>query len=72
VQSDPATLKLAKRLSRDILHREIPDDKAQVAVAAVHYSFGTIMGAVYGGLAEYVPKATAGFGSARYGVVRGR
>ena len=67
-QSDPATLKLAKRLSRELLHRELSEDQAEIAEAAVHYSFGTIMGAVYGGLAEYIPETTAGFGSA-YGTI---
>lgn len=63
-QSDPATLTLAKRLSREYLHREIPDENIQSAEAAVHYAFGAAMGAVYGGLSEYVPQAKAGFGSA--------
>jgi putative membrane protein len=63
-QSDPATLKLARKLSRQILQREISDEKIQAAEAAVHYGFGTVMGGVYGGLSEYVPQARAGFGSA--------
>jgi putative membrane protein len=62
--SDPATLKLAKRLSREYLHREISDENIQSAEAAVHYAFGAAMGAVYGGLSEYVPQTKAGFGSA--------
>ena len=62
--SDPATLKLARRLSRELLHREIPDDKIQAAEAAMHYGFGTVMGALYGGLSEYIPQTKAGFGSA--------
>jgi putative membrane protein len=62
--SDPATLTLAKKLSRELLQREIPDDKVQAAEAAVHYGFGTVMGAVYGGLSEYLPQTKAGFGSA--------
>jgi putative membrane protein len=63
-QSDPATLKLAKRLSREFLHREIPDEKVQAAEAIMHYGFGTVMGGVYGGLSEYIPQTKAGFGSA--------
>ena len=63
-QSDPATLKLAKKLSREILHREIADENLQAAEAAVHYGFGTVMGGVYGGLSEYIPQTKAGFGSA--------
>lgn len=62
--SDPATLKLARRLSREYLHHEISDRNVQVAEAAVHYGFGTVMGAFYGGLSEYVPETKAGFGSA--------
>lgn len=63
-QSDPATLMLAKKFSREILHREISDENLQAAEAAVHYGFGTVMGGVYGGLSEYVPQTKAGFGSA--------
>jgi putative membrane protein len=62
--SDPATLKLARRLSREYLHRDISDEDVKAAEAAVHYGFGTVMGAVYGGLSEYVPQMKAGFGSA--------
>jgi putative membrane protein len=63
-QSDPATLKLARRLSREFLHREISDENVQAAEAITHYGFGTVMGGVYGGLSEYIPQARAGFGSA--------
>ncbi len=38
-QSDPATLKLAKRLSREFLHREISDENVQAAEAITHYGF---------------------------------
>ncbi len=62
--TDPATLKLAKKLSREVLHQEIPKEHIQKAEAAVHYGFGTMMGALYGGLAEYLPQTKAGFGTA--------
>ena len=30
---------------------------------AVHYTFGALMGGIYGGLAEFAPSVTAGFGT---------
>ena len=37
----------------------------------VHYAFGALMGACYGGLAEYFPNVTAGFGTTFGGVLFG-
>ena len=37
----------------------------------VHYAFGAVMGAVYGGLAEYSNKVTSGFGTSFGGVLFG-
>lgn len=62
--TDPATLKLARRISREVFHRDLPDDKMRIAEAAVHYGFGTVMGGIYGGLSDYVPRAQVAQGAA--------
>jgi uncharacterized membrane protein YagU involved in acid resistance len=62
--TDPATLVMARKISRQLFHREIPDDKIRLAEGLTHYGFGTLMGGVYGALSEQYPKVRAGFGSA--------
>lgn len=62
--TDPATLVMAKKISRELFHREIPDDKIRLAEELVHYGFGTIMGGVYGAFSEQYPQVRTGFGSA--------
>lgn len=62
--TDPATLVMARKISRQLLHREIPDDKIRLAEGLVHYGFGTMMGTIYGALSEKYPQVRVGFGSA--------
>ncbi|HET6935078.1 MAG TPA: DUF1440 domain-containing protein [Candidatus Angelobacter sp.] len=64
VNTDPATLQLAQKLSQEFLHHKIPDRYVRQAETAVHYGFGTLSGGVYGALAEYVPQAKAAAGTA--------
>ncbi len=43
---------------------QIPADKKKQAGNAVHYTFGTLMGVVYGVASEFLPEATSGGGTA--------
>ena len=62
--TDPATLVMAQKISRQLFHREIPEDKIRLAEGLVHYGFGTMMGGLYGALSEKYPQVRTGFGSA--------
>lgn len=61
-QSDDATVKTAKAISRTIFQHELSDDEKQWAGPAVHYGFGASVGALYGALAETCPIVQSGFG----------
>ena len=65
---EPATLKVSRRIGKRVLHRDLDDSSAQLASEAVHYGYGTLMGGVYGVLAELFPK-TATASGAPYGAV---
>lgn len=53
----PATVKTATAISRRILKTELSDEQKKAAGSLVHYGYGTAMGAVYGGICEFLPKA---------------
>jgi uncharacterized membrane protein YagU involved in acid resistance len=57
-EGDDATVKTAEA----ILRRPLPDDRKLLAGTLVHYAFGGSVGAVYGAVAEIVPRVTRGFG----------
>ncbi len=59
---EPATVKVAEAISEDFFSHRLTREEMEVAGPAVHYAFGTCMGAGYGALAALVPMATAGFG----------
>ncbi|MCU1232490.1 MAG: hypothetical protein JWP63_457 [Candidatus Solibacter sp.] len=61
---EDATVKTAEAISKCLLHHELTDAQKKWAGPAVHYAYGTIVGAVYGALAETVPAAKAGCGAA--------
>ncbi len=63
-ESEDATMKAADRAARLALHRGLSKNEKKKAGPVVHYAFGAAMGGVYGLLAEYVPAARAGFGTA--------
>ncbi len=63
-QDDDATVKTAKAISEMLFHHRLAQDEKKWAGPLVHYSLGTILGAVYGVLAETVPVATSGAGAA--------
>ncbi len=54
----PPPLLLAERIAgRPLSHTE-----GQVAIQAIHFTFGAVVGGIYGGVAEAVPLVTAGSG----------
>jgi uncharacterized membrane protein YagU involved in acid resistance len=72
-QSEDATMKTADKLSRNFLHRSLSKQEKKKAGPAVHYAFGTAMGALYGVAAELVPDVAkrgfgTGFGAALFAV----
>jgi putative membrane protein len=54
---EPATVKVAERVSRKVLDTELPDELKPAAGEAVHYTTGATIGAVYGFVAEILPPA---------------
>ena len=59
---EDATVKTAVAVSRNLFEHELTDDEKKIAGPAVHYAFGALAGAMYGGLAELLPITSAGFG----------
>jgi uncharacterized membrane protein YagU involved in acid resistance len=52
----------AERISQNVFGHELTEHEKQIAGPAVHYGYGTLMGGVYGALAEVVPAVTTGAG----------
>jgi uncharacterized membrane protein YagU involved in acid resistance len=65
-QAEPedATMKAAGKLAHAVLGRDLSKDEKKKAGPLVHYAFGTVSGAMYGLLGEYLPLARVGFGTA--------
>jgi hypothetical protein len=61
---EDATVKTAKAISENIFQHKLTEDEKKWTGPAVHYTFGSIVGAAYGVLAETVPMSRAGFGTA--------
>lgn len=57
-----ATVKTAQRISRKLFEHDLSECEKQVAGPAVHYGYGSLVGALYGGLAELLPITAAGLG----------
>lgn len=62
-QEEPATVKAAEAISENVLSHELTKSEKKVAGPAMHYGFGSTMGALYGGVAEAWPGATLGAGT---------
>ncbi|MDB5299570.1 MAG: hypothetical protein JWO87_1233 [Phycisphaerales bacterium] len=56
---EPATAVLAEKISTGVLHHRLTEREKKIAEPALHYGYGTMMGAVYGALAEETPAITA-------------
>lgn len=57
-----ATVKTAKAISENVFDHKLKKSEKEQAGNAVHYGFGTTVGAVYGMTAEFVPLTTIGSG----------
>jgi uncharacterized membrane protein YagU involved in acid resistance len=62
--AEDATVKTARSISRRLLHHDLTPSEAKWAGPLVHYSFGTLVGAIYGGLAHTATPVRAGSGTA--------
>jgi hypothetical protein len=61
-EEQDTTVATAQAISRKLFHHELSDGEKQIAGPAVHYAYGSIVGAIYGGVAEVFPIVGAGFG----------
>lgn len=59
---EDSTVKAASAISQMVLHHELTPDEKAVAGPAMHYAFGTTMGAAYGTLVEFWDAARIGGG----------
>ena len=59
---EDSTVKTAVAVSRNIFEHELSPDEKKIAGPAVHYAYGSLVGAMYGGVAELVPTVAAGLG----------
>jgi hypothetical protein len=55
-KEEPATTIVAERIYSKVRHSELPDDKKESAGQLVHYTFGAVMGAGFGILADALPQ----------------
>jgi hypothetical protein len=62
-EEESATLKTAEAIAHRVLHRELTPDEKKVAEPLVHYVYGTLIGGVYGALAEVMPIVKLGGGT---------
>ncbi len=58
-----STEKVARNLAQ-AAGKDIPPDSKKQAGQAVHYTFGTLMGVVYGVTSEFLPEVASGGGTA--------
>jgi len=66
-QQEGSTEKVARKIA-EVGGKQLPAAQKKKAGQAVHYAFGTLMGAVYGVAAELIPEVTTGGGTA-YGTL---
>ena len=61
-QQEDSTEKVARKIAA-VAGKDLPQEDRKKAGQAVHYAFGTLMGAVYGVTAELIPEVTTGGGT---------
>lgn len=59
---ESATVRAAQAVSRRLTGRELGFRQERRGGQVAHYGFGMVMGAIYGGLTEVLPKTTKAFG----------
>jgi len=62
VAVEEPTVATAQVVSRKMFEHELTHDEKQIAGPAVHYAYGSLMGALYGGVAEIFPSVGSGLG----------
>ena len=69
---EDATMKAADAIVKVVTGgRHLSHEQKEKAGPVVHYTFGALMGGVYGGLAEVAPSVTSGLGTTFGGVLFG-
>lgn len=63
-----ATVRMANRISKTFLKHDVPADRQDVAGQSVHYAFGTLMGGLYGAVAEMRPEVVSRLGGVPFGM----
>jgi hypothetical protein len=63
-ESEGPTEKVAGTIASTVFRRELSKQEKKKYSPVVHYAFGTAIGGFYGLLAEVMPHARAGFGTA--------
>ncbi len=61
-EGDNATVKTAKAVSENVFDHKLKKSEKEPAGNAVHYVFGTTVGALYGAASEVMPGAAGGYG----------
>jgi hypothetical protein len=62
-QDEPATVAAAQAVSSGVFQHRLTEPERKVAGPLIHYGYGTLMGAVYGVLAEAFPRTRTGGGT---------
>jgi putative membrane protein len=60
--SEDATMKAAAAVSETVADRGLTKDEKRAGGSAIHYAFGSSVGAAYGALAEVAPRTAAAWG----------
>jgi putative membrane protein len=66
---EDATMKAADAIAYAATGDHLSRAEKEQGGPIVHYAFGALTGAIYGGLAEYSPSVTSGFGTSFGGVL---
>ena len=61
-EEEPSTVKAANKVSQAAADEPVPEPYKEPAGQAVHYGFGSLLGAIYGAATTALPKTAAGFG----------
>lgn len=62
--AEDATMKTAERIAQSVTGHGLSKEQKKKAGPIVHYAYGTVIGALYGGAASRLKPAAAGFGTA--------